>query len=440
MMAKYNELTWRTDVYAAAKIWRSKCFFEDGALFSDENLWTLDNFRQLEVLNIANLDRGDKKFEEKLKIQLSADAESNNKPDSLIQLVAELRWFIYLISTSVKPEKKIAEIMNIFDWSSNALNDQYNCLDVNVLRGIANPGPHFSRNIFKYWVYIVTTMVEWKSRTSEQRNIYFKPESAWDFARWWDETWTKKYSELRNVPNPPSIQLRPQIRHALLFFLYPKYFERVVSWEDKKIICQEFIHEIDKETAEKYMQKGGFDSQIDTDQTIFAIREKLIKEHGKKIDFYCDPIKPLWWASKESQPTKKTLRGAIEKIKTSNSSSKQNGQSSPDAIEGNPKFYQYYAKARKSLRRPKLNKMGQPLECECCKTKCEIYPEKIRESAFEVHHRKALADYSTLGEQTNLDDLAILCANCHNAIHATKDLLDVEEFKQSLKSKCAGET
>ena len=188
------------------------------------------------------------------------------------------------------------------------------------------------------------------------------------------------------------------------------------------------------------MQKGGFDSQIDTDQTIFAIRKKLIKDYDKKIDFYLDPIEPLWRKSNGIKPTNKALRSAIEKIKTSNSSSKQNGQSSPDATEGNLKFYQYYAKARKSLRHPKLNKMGHPLECECCKTKCEIYPKEIRESAFEVHHRKALADYSTLGEQTNLGDLAVLCANCHNAIHATKDLLDVEEFKQLLKSKCAGET
>lgn len=454
-MARWNDLEWTPKVLEAAELWRDKCFYGDGALFSDdpnEKLWTLDNIQQLEKLTIANADLSERTFEEKLKIQLLADTASNNKPDNVIQLAAELTWLIYLISTGIKPDTKIAKIKNIFDWSSRIINDKHQCLDEAVLKGIANPGQRFSENIFKYWIYLVTMLIEWKSRTPDQRKNYLHSYSAWGFARWWDETWTKKYSELRNVPNPPSVQLRPQIRHALLFFLYPDYFERVVSWEDKKKICLEFIHKIDKETAEEFMQKGDFDSQIDTDQTIFAIRKKLIKDYDKKIDFYLDPIEPLWRKSNGIKPTRKALRSAIDEITNSIS---QSPTSSADEIfdalvdkddlitkakEGNPKLVTHYVKERcASLRNAKIQQLRSEskagnLSCEACGTDAKQnpkYPEEYCERIFEVHHKIPLADID-IETEMSVDDLALLCANCHRAIHATNPLLSVEEFKNSI--------
>jgi 5-methylcytosine-specific restriction protein A len=46
----------------------------------------------------------------------------------------------------------------------------------------------------------------------------------------------------------------------------------------------------------------------------------------------------------------------------------------------------------------------------------------------EVHHRRPLAEASG-PVTTRIEDLAILCANCHRAIHQTRPLLSVEDFR-----------
>ncbi|WP_081974454.1 HNH endonuclease [Sphingomonas taxi] len=62
---------------------------------------------------------------------------------------------------------------------------------------------------------------------------------------------------------------------------------------------------------------------------------------------------------------------------------------------------------------------GGALKCDACGfTGHDAYGDAIG-SCFDVHHRHHLAD----GERTNgLDDLALLCACCHRAVHALGDI------------------
>ncbi len=70
------------------------------------------------------------------------------------------------------------------------------------------------------------------------------------------------------------------------------------------------------------------------------------------------------------------------------------------------------------------------LECELCRlTPGRHYPADLSASIFEVHHRLPLSNASEpVG--TRLEDLAVLCANCHRAVHATRD---VEKNFQSIR-------
>ncbi len=62
------------------------------------------------------------------------------------------------------------------------------------------------------------------------------------------------------------------------------------------------------------------------------------------------------------------------------------------------------------------------LYCEVCGEKEQArYPKETADRIFEVHHLKPLAQ-ATAPILTTLDDLAILCANCHRAIHTTHDV------------------
>ncbi|WP_438997784.1 HNH endonuclease [Candidatus Puniceispirillum sp.] len=105
------------------------------------------------------------------------------------------------------------------------------------------------------------------------------------------------------------------------------------------------------------------------------------------------------------------------------------------AEEGKKKLVSHYVRERSSkLRKCKLQKVIKEhghLKCECCDTTGDTYLPEIRKRVFEVHHKIPLADIDTKIEMT-VDDLALLCANCHRAIHATNPLLSVEEFKNIL--------
>ncbi|NOJ14014.1 HNH endonuclease [Vibrio splendidus] len=61
------------------------------------------------------------------------------------------------------------------------------------------------------------------------------------------------------------------------------------------------------------------------------------------------------------------------------------------------------------------------IHCELCKTKLsELYPTSLSEGYIEVHHIKPI---STLADHTptHIDDLILLCPNCHRMVHRTRD-------------------
>ena len=89
-MARWNELPWRDDVYAAADIWKERCFLNDTALFNDKAVWTLDNIQAL-CIHLQNLQTQQMDYFDKLEIQMRGSSPA------IIQLMAELMWFMRLI-------------------------------------------------------------------------------------------------------------------------------------------------------------------------------------------------------------------------------------------------------------------------------------------------------------------------------------------------------
>jgi 5-methylcytosine-specific restriction protein A len=104
--------------------------------------------------------------------------------------------------------------------------------------------------------------------------------------------------------------------------------------------------------------------------------------------------------------------------------------------EGKRQLRIHYSRERKSQRRQKLKSFqashGQ-LFCEVCKTDASSYPSELRQSVFEVHHITPLHLTDTIVE-TSLDDLAVLCANCHRAIHSDEEVLSLEQVRSKWQS------
>ena len=81
--------------------------------------------------------------------------------------------------------------------------------------------------------------------------------------------------------------------------------------------------------------------------------------------------------------------------------------------------------------------MNGRINCEACgMDPSEVYGEKA-ELVCEVHHVTALSN-SDIPVKTALADLAILCPTCHRAIHLTKPLPTVQEFRRDLQRRAGG--
>ncbi|HWL54852.1 MAG TPA: HNH endonuclease [Chthoniobacteraceae bacterium] len=74
------------------------------------------------------------------------------------------------------------------------------------------------------------------------------------------------------------------------------------------------------------------------------------------------------------------------------------------------------------------------LECEVCRFGFKEFYKDLDKDYAEVHH---LIPISTDGTEriTRLEDLAIVCSNCHSAIHRIDPMPSVKELKQRIESQ-----
>jgi predicted HNH restriction endonuclease len=69
------------------------------------------------------------------------------------------------------------------------------------------------------------------------------------------------------------------------------------------------------------------------------------------------------------------------------------------------------------------------LACEACGFDFEVtYGERGKEF-IECHHVRPLSELKP-GDKTSVDDLALVCSNCHRMIHVRRPWLTIEQLKQ----------
>lgn len=108
----------------------------------------------------------------------------------------------------------------------------------------------------------------------------------------------------------------------------------------------------------------------------------------------------------------------------------------PDAelsvVEGDPRLFFHLRRERDpKIVRAKLKAalaVNGRIQCEACGFATQVTFPGLSGEVCEVHHRLPLGSASELVE-TRLEDLALLCANCHRAIHRTNPIMSVEEFR-----------
>jgi 5-methylcytosine-specific restriction protein A len=81
-----------------------------------------------------------------------------------------------------------------------------------------------------------------------------------------------------------------------------------------------------------------------------------------------------------------------------------------------------------ALKKKNVLKQTGKLSCEGCGFEFKAYGSR-GEGFVEVHHTRPVHQLRT-GDTTHLDDLAMLCANCHRIVHRMRPWLTLDELKQ----------
>ena len=274
-MATWTGLDHMDDLLHAAAAWRQRCLLGNASVFSDKNLWTHENIKQLKTLFVDNPIPGEGLFVEKLCKQIG-DA----KPE-ISQLAAEAVWllFLFVSKRSYRTNTKRARIAEVWRLSGEPL-PQPPWLTDESLRGLARPGTAFLTGISTEYGFLLSVMEAWKSLAlPEQSNLL--SDEPWKLCEW-----------ITNFEGGD----RRAFRHMFLYFCYPTHFERSSSWRHKREIYAVFADRL----ADRNDPYKSSDSLCGLDHSIFEIRKALQEEYAtEELDFYAPPLRALWLETPE---------------------------------------------------------------------------------------------------------------------------------------------
>jgi hypothetical protein len=272
---------------SSAQRWRDRCLLSDRSVLTDEYVWTLDNIRQLILHYVENPDLSDRTFFDKLKDQLSAADPGARK------LAAEMLWVMYLIvhESAMHAATKRLQIEKVWSWSGEPVPDDPHLLDEALAAGVVHPGTAFHTHRWRELVFFVRLMEEWKKLPVGRHEELTA--DGWEFARWVD---SQEESKGR------------QLRHILLFLLFPDLFEPSVVSQHKWTIVRRWYPEVVGNLADVKRS-----DRLAVDRALHQVKLQLQKESPEKpVDFYQKPWVGEWRKGSEPETDGTTSPDAVD--------------------------------------------------------------------------------------------------------------------------------
>lgn len=262
----------------AADQWRRRCLLDDGSVFTDERLWTAEHLAELDRYFVQNLDYGEGDFWTKLETQLQPASPGAKK------LAAEMFWLMYLMlhESSMGGGTKRFQIRQVWAWSGSELSQDHPLLGEVLEQGISHPGTAYHTHRWREFRFFITAMSEWKALPRpEQAHLASDP---WRFANWMEGT---EHVDGR------------QLRHILLFLLFPDAFDPITTFSHKRKIVKAFGEKVEGGSTVDYKDR------VAVDRKVLAVREKLAMELGKpasELNFYRDEVADEWRDKPKEKP------------------------------------------------------------------------------------------------------------------------------------------
>ena len=256
-------------VLRAAALWRERCLQDNGSVFTDGPLWTSENIGHLVEYYVGSPDPGDGTFFEKLEKQLAP------APKSAKHLAAEMLWVMYLfpVPSEIKPETKRDHITQVWEWSGENIPKLPLEIEKALEEGVGTTGIAFKMSKWKALVFFIITIQKWLQLSDSECDSFLK--DPWGFAEWLDKQEGEK---------------NHQLRHILLYLLFPGHFEPISSNRRKWDIASYSLIEVGEDWA-----KIDYRNLAVLDQSLYDIREKLQKRGAPQdFDFHDKPYMKIW--------------------------------------------------------------------------------------------------------------------------------------------------
>lgn len=257
-------------IYNAIQVFKENCLIQDGSiLWLGQKIWTLENLLTWKKFVLENPDeQADKSFTEKLEEQLA------NAPKVLWALTAEMLYVYYLPSYNITMKTRHAMVR----WAAEIGGYQIPSLDSDVWKphkkGFATSGQQYN---FKFFQLLTILLFSIGIKQSADAVTILSN---------WERTQTFIDQIQENI-QPRGWRSR-DIRHALLYMMFPDRFEPYLSTGQKEMIAARYANLVK-------------DSSDDLDGRIYQIRQAFSEERkkGQEFQFYDEDIQHEWLIQKK---------------------------------------------------------------------------------------------------------------------------------------------
>ena len=279
-----------------------KVLIEGGSINDVGNLWTLENFNNLQMATDANLKIGDDSFLHKILVQIqeaktTISGLEDKGQKKLLPLMIEILGLYYIFPSNISKRTKneaLEALMSSQNDVAKALNlrpEQFpvslNALDLDNKEkhqtGIGSGGMGYNTNKKNEIFFLINVFSKWFSKSESERKYFLDDANR---------------IELQNFIDSVEPDRTPQSRHVLLHLFHPDYYQPIISAAQKRKVCEVFIEFIDDERLEAEI--GFVPVTNDVDQRIKLIANKLEEIRNKQTNFYDDDLHILWDSTAEA--------------------------------------------------------------------------------------------------------------------------------------------
>jgi 5-methylcytosine-specific restriction protein A len=158
---------------------------------------------------------------------------------------------------------------------------------------------------------------------------------------------------------------------------------------------------------------------------------------GSKLDKVV--FEEFYWKRKELRILASKIKRIAEDpiLRSKLSTIEEDDQTETDSVkEGQVlyKLHKYRERVPAIVIRKKNQAIGRfgKLNCEACTFEFEPFYGEIGNGYIECHHRTPLYRFK-IDTTTTLDDLALVCSNCHRMLHRRIDTISVEDLSTMIR-------